>query len=265
MLEKFSYPAEAPDIKEKLVQYIKSICGSISYKGPYDKLIGFDYCGIFLYIKLAKTKSVTKAVAHSKVFTVKDGNLEFFKSDLDKLANKNSDDKARVARLSNTISSKIDFLKLWLSHQDQSITTASGFGKVEVFLELEKTEHYAFILKLTINTATSSFLDSPIEELKYSGELRFVKFKKIIGRTPIPQIDSRLFSAKRTIQEWRTFECSAVKEAISKIHEEVNPEILKKEQEIVKCRERIAQLELEIAELNFKVSTVVDKNIKLLM
>lgn len=265
MLETFSYPADAPDIKEKLKEYILSIGGKISYKGPYDKLIGFEYADVFLYIKLAKSGSVIKAVAHSKVFTIKDGNLQFSKSDLDKLANKNSDERARIARLTNTISSKIEFLKLWLSHQDDCITSSLGIGKFHASIELEKTEHYAFVLKLTVDTLTSSFLNTPIEDLKYTGELQYIKFKKFAGRSVAPQVDSRLFSAKRTLQEWRTFECSAVKDAISKIHEEINPEILKKEQEIVKCRERIAKLELEIAELNFKVSTVVDKNIKLLM
>lgn len=259
----FRHSVKSPDLKKEITDFIKSVGGTISHKGPFSSLIAFYYDEVFLYIKLAELGGVTKSVAHSSIFKVIDGDLVFTKSDLDKLSAKNSDEKSRVKRLRHTIESKIEFLKLWLESQDPTAKASTVFGGVSVLIELSKTKDYTFTLRLNLDTTRQSFLDVSIPDLLYTGTLLFSRIVPSVVRTT-SRTDEKPFTVKKTFAEWKQFEYEHIKKSIDEVFDKINPELEKRVSEVASLRSRIQKLELEISELNFSVATVVDKNIKLL-
>lgn len=260
----FRHLASAVDLSDAIKEFIKSIGGTLRmYKGPDYCQAAFEYDGVFLYIKVVQTMEGFKAVAHSKIFKVVDGYLTFSKADLDKLASKNSDERTRVRRLQHTIQAKLNFLKLWLETEDQTVKTTQGFGIFTVYLELHKTKDYAFVLRLKTDVTRQTFLDTALPDILYTGDLLFTRINSS-GRSVSNKTDEKSFTVKKPFSEWKQFSITNIQKSIDDVFNKINPELEKRVAEIAEHRARIQQLELEISELNFSVATVVDQNIKLL-
>lgn len=251
---------------EMLIADLDKFITSIGAKRvPSSHTYSFVYETFRFNIFVEKREKKWISRSFSKVFKIDtdDRVLRFSKASLDTYAKKFIDAEYSRRRIDNTINAKVEFLSIWLeskkSEYDVQMQTQKSFNDFKIRIDLITKDNFNIFMILTANVASHSFISKSLPDIRYTSEIVFTKKNSRYSETS----DRKMFSVKKTFDEWMTMDFKPLLSEVTKRIEDLNPKIAEKQTQISELQAKIDKVKLEIAELNYSLNTFVSEKVQL--